>query len=58
MKVVKATKTQRWFGGYGPDQYLYYAQAGAKKFLGGTFEVESYEDLEKYCPCARHQKAL
>lgn len=47
MHLVKSTETQRWFGGYGPDQYVYLAQKGAKKFLGGTFEVESYEELEK-----------
>lgn len=47
MQVVKKTDTQRWYRGYGPDQYVYYAQQGPKKFLGGTFEVESYEELEK-----------
>ena len=47
MHVVKATDTQRWFGGYGPDQYVYYAQLGPKKFLGGSFEVDSYAELEK-----------
>ncbi|KAK4998063.1 hypothetical protein LTR66_002645 [Elasticomyces elasticus] len=36
-----------WYRGYGPDQYVYYAQKGEKKFLGGTFEVESYAELEK-----------
>ena len=40
--------TKIWFKGYGPDQYVYYAQAGeSKAFLGGSFEVESYSDLEK-----------
>lgn len=48
MTVVKKTETQRWYRGYGPDQYVYYAQKGPKKFLGGTFEVESREELEKY----------
>lgn len=47
MKLIKKTDTQRWYAGYGPDQYVYYAQQGPKKFLGGTFEVQSYEDLEK-----------
>jgi hypothetical protein len=47
MRVVHKTETQRWFGGYGPDHYVYYAQQGPKKFLGGTFEVESYHELEK-----------
>lgn len=48
MQVVKKTPTQRWYRGYGPDQYVYYAQEGPKRYLGGTFEVESYEELEKY----------
>lgn len=47
MHVRKATESKIWFGGYGPDQYVYYAQKGPRKFLGGSFEVESYEDLEK-----------
>ena len=48
MHVTKKTDTQKWFRGYGPDQYVYYCQQGPKKFLGGTFEVESIEELEKY----------
>lgn len=47
MKVVKRTDDKVWYGGYGTDQYVYYAQKGEKKFLGGVFLVESYEDLEK-----------
>lgn len=53
MHVVKRTKgddgvERIWMRGYGSDQYVYYAQSGSeKKFLGGTFEVESYADLEK-----------
>ena len=47
MHVVKSTEHQRWFGGYGSDQYVYYARQGSRKFLGGTYEVESYVDLEK-----------
>ena len=47
MSVAKKTDTQRWYKGYGSDQYVYYAQQGEKKFLGGTFEVESYAELEK-----------
>jgi len=47
MRVVKETDDKVWFGGYGVDPYVYYAQRGPKKFLGGTFEVESYQDLEK-----------
>jgi hypothetical protein len=52
MTVTKKTETQRWFRGYGPDQYVYYAQEGPKKYLGGTFEVESMDELEKYVPVA------
>ncbi|KAF2725804.1 trihydroxytoluene oxygenase [Polychaeton citri CBS 116435] len=47
MNVVKRTGDKVWFGGYGPDQYVYYAQTGEKKFLGGTFEVESMEELKQ-----------
>lgn len=47
MHLVKSADDKRWFRGYGPDQYVYYAQRGPKKFLGGTYEVESYADLEK-----------
>ena len=47
MHVVKRTEDRVWYRGYGPDQYVYYAQKGPKKFLGGTFEVESEADLEK-----------
>jgi hypothetical protein len=48
MSVVKKTENAVWYRGYGPDQYVYYAQKGERKFLGGAFEVESYQDLEKY----------
>lgn len=47
MHVVKKGEKERWFRGYGPDQYVYYAREGPKKFLGGTFEVESRAELEK-----------
>lgn len=47
MQVAKATNNKIWFKGYGGDQYVYFAQKGPKEFLGGTFEVESYEDLER-----------
>ena len=47
MQIAKQTDDRIWFRGYGTDQYVYFAQKGPKKFLGGTFEVESYEDLEK-----------
>lgn len=47
MSVAKKSEGKRWFTGYGPDQYVYYAQQGEKKFLGGTFEVESFAELGK-----------
>jgi hypothetical protein len=47
MVVAKRTEEQIWYRGYGDDQYVYYAQKGPKKFLGGTFTVETYQDLEK-----------
>ena len=45
MQIAHRTVDRIWFSGYGVDQYVYYAQAGPKKFLGGTFEVEEYDDL-------------
>lgn len=45
--VAKETTDEVWYRGYGPDQYVYYARRGPRKFLGGCFEVESYRDLEK-----------
>ena len=48
MNVVTQTDTQRWYRGYGHDQYVYWAQQGQNRFLGGDFEVESYDELEKY----------
>ncbi|KAF2032958.1 Glyoxalase/Bleomycin resistance protein/Dihydroxybiphenyl dioxygenase [Setomelanomma holmii] len=47
MSVAQKADGKRWYQGYGDDQYVYYAQQGEKRFLGGTFEVESYADLEK-----------
>lgn len=48
MHVAKKTDDKVWLRGSGPDQYVYYAEKGPKKYLGGTFEVESYVELEKY----------
>lgn len=48
MSVVKQTEDKRWFAGYGPDPYCYYAQQGPKEFLGATFLVERLLDLERY----------
>lgn len=47
MDVVKQTPEQVWLRGSGPDPYVYYAQQGPKRFLGGTFSVESEADLIK-----------
>ncbi|XWX00551.1 hypothetical protein V2A60_008571 [Cordyceps javanica] len=47
MSVVKQTSDKLWLKGYGNDQYVYFAQKGEKRFLGGTFQVESYGDLVK-----------
>ena len=47
MEVAQRTKDQIWFRGYGSDQYVYYAREGPKQFLGASFQVESYQDLEK-----------
>jgi hypothetical protein len=47
MHIVKRTEDKIWYRGYGPDQYVYYAQKGEKKFLGGAYEVESEAELEK-----------
>lgn len=47
MHVVKKTDDRVWLRGYGCDPYVYFAQKGPKKFLGGTFEVEAHDDLVK-----------
>ncbi|KAJ3538386.1 hypothetical protein NM208_g5927 [Fusarium decemcellulare] len=47
MHIVKRTDSQVFYRGTGTDQYVYFAQRGPMKFLGGTFEVESYQDLER-----------
>jgi hypothetical protein len=47
MEVAQRTEDQIWFRGYGTDQYVYYARKGPKEFLGASFQVESYQDLEK-----------
>ena len=48
MHIAKRVDDRIWYRGYGADQYVYYAQKGEKKFLGGTFAVENYEDLERW----------
>ncbi|KIV96714.1 hypothetical protein PV10_00541 [Exophiala mesophila] len=47
LHVTKKGDNERWYRGYGSDQYVYYAKQGPKQFLGGTFEVESRDELEK-----------
>lgn len=50
MEVAKKTDDEVWFRGYGPDQYVYYARKGPKKFLGGAFVAETREDFERWDP--------
>jgi len=48
MHIVKKTEEKIWFRGYGSEPYVYEVTKGPeKKFLGGSWVVESYEDLEK-----------
>ena len=47
MHIVKRTDDEAWYRGYGSDPYVYYARKGEQKYLGGTFLVESLEELEK-----------
>ncbi|GAB5588891.1 hypothetical protein Unana1_03791 [Umbelopsis nana] len=47
MVIAKQTEDKIWFRGYSTDQYVYYAQRGPRKFMGGTYEVEAFADLEK-----------
>ncbi|TKA59176.1 hypothetical protein B0A49_12194 [Cryomyces minteri] len=44
---IKSAEDKVWFRGYGPDRYVYYARKGPKKFLGGTFQTENYQDLQR-----------
>ncbi|KAJ6150285.1 hypothetical protein N7471_001484 [Penicillium samsonianum] len=47
MTIAKQTDDEVWYRGYGVDPYVYYARKGPKQFLGGAFEVESYQDLQR-----------
>lgn len=47
LQVALRTDDEVWYKGYGPDQYVYYAKKGSKKFLGGAFCAASWDDLEK-----------
>ncbi|KAI1776941.1 trihydroxytoluene oxygenase [Hypoxylon cercidicola] len=54
-EIVKRADKTIWFGGYGPHPYSYVFKEGeSPKFLGGTFTVESYSDLER---AAKRQNA-
>ncbi|PYI05431.1 trihydroxytoluene oxygenase [Aspergillus sclerotiicarbonarius CBS 121057] len=47
MEIAKRTENDIWYRGYGPDQYVYYARQGPKRFLGAAYVVESRQDLER-----------
>lgn len=52
MSIVKEDDNAIWWGGYGPDPYVYVVEKGEeKKFLGGVYLVESYAELERYAFC-------
>jgi hypothetical protein len=44
---TKSTDSDVWLRGHGSDQYVYHLRRGPRQFLGGAFEVESKDDLEK-----------
>ena len=48
MGIVMKRDDEIWFKGYGPDQYVYYACKGPKRFLGGAFAVETEEELQRW----------
>ncbi|SLM37382.1 Glyoxalase/fosfomycin resistance/dioxygenase domain [Lasallia pustulata] len=48
MHIAKKTDDTVWMRGYGSEPYVYVAEKGPeKKYLGGAWTVESYEELEK-----------
>ncbi|OBU00224.1 hypothetical protein VE01_01676 [Pseudogymnoascus verrucosus] len=47
MHCVKKTEDAIWYRGYGSEPYVYVVEKGPKKFLGGSYTVESYADLER-----------
>ncbi|KAF9884947.1 hypothetical protein FE257_000856 [Aspergillus nanangensis] len=47
LRVAHKTEGEVWYTGYGPDQYVYYARKGDKKFLGGVYEAASQEDFDR-----------
>ncbi|KAH8585710.1 Glyoxalase/Bleomycin resistance protein/Dihydroxybiphenyl dioxygenase [Bisporella sp. PMI_857] len=49
MHLVKRSEDKMWFRGYNSDPYVYLVEKGNEKaFLGGSWIVESYADLEKH----------
>jgi len=49
MHIVKKTDDKIWWRGYGSEPYVYVVEKGPeKKYLGGSWTVESYAELEKY----------
>lgn len=49
-QTVEKTTQKIYYRGYGKDPYCYLAEqssSGEKEFVGGSFVVESYHDLEK-----------
>ena len=48
MHIVKETDEKIWWRGYSSEPYVYELEKGPeKKFLGGSWVVESYAELEK-----------
>jgi len=48
MQLVKRTSNIIWWRGYGSEPYVYVVEKGPeKRFLGGTWAVESYADMER-----------
>ncbi|KAE8361869.1 Glyoxalase/Bleomycin resistance protein/Dihydroxybiphenyl dioxygenase [Aspergillus caelatus] len=47
LQVALQTDDEVWYKGYGPDQYVYYAKKGPRKFLGGVFQAASWDDFER-----------
>ncbi|KAB8209233.1 hypothetical protein BDV34DRAFT_221633 [Aspergillus parasiticus] len=47
LQVAHRTDDEVWYKGYGPDQYVYYAKKGPRKFLGGVFQAATWDDFER-----------
>jgi hypothetical protein len=48
MHLVKHTEDKLWWRGSSNQPYVYVVEKGEMKFLGGAFEVESFDDLERW----------